>query len=177
MPFQRLFDCFFSEENIQNTLILFYHYNQLDDEDVFSKIIIEVLKNEFNPCFTEFGISPFLSNVFIFIPYEALSKQQLQICRDFCTEMHLSSTFNAVQEIGGGLHVTRINMRSNSRYVDSAMVLFACKILLESVQNDEMAYDLSNVVFQRITSVLSIAPSRIQQAEHMWLNYKNSRQT
>ena len=177
MQFQRLFDCFFSAENIQNTLILFYHYNQLDDEDVFSKIIIEVLKNEFNPCFTEFGISPFLSNVFIFIPYEALSKQQLQMCRDFCNEMHLSSTFNAVQEIGGGLHVTRINMQSKSVYVDSALVLFACKILLESVKKDEMAYDLSNVVFQRITSVLSIAPSRIQKAENMWLDYKNSMKT
>ena len=166
-----VFQSFFSRENIVQTVHTIISTNKSENNDPIVHIMLQLIQLPLTVALTDVGYAPLRADNTIIIPFDQMSRVQLQTLAAAVTHMRTSQTYVASMQMGGGLYVRDVG-GSKVFHVDPALVIFASNVLIRSsVANTDNKKNVSNIVIQRVLGAVSVRHDKITEAEQMSVEY------
>ena len=160
-----VYTSFFSRDNIVHTVHNIITKNKCENSDPIVHVLLQLIQMPLTLALTDVGYAPLRSDTTIIIPFECMSRHQLQTIADALRDMRTHSTYIASMQMGGGLYV-RALIPSQTCHIDPALVIFASNVLIRnSVSCEHNKKNVSNIVIQRVLGAVNIRHDKILEAE------------
>ena len=162
-----VFAAFFSSENIVQTVHTIISTNKTENNDPIVHIMLQLIQLPLTVALTDVGYAPLRADTTIIIPFESMSRLQLQTLAAAVAQMRASQTYVASMQMGGGLYVRAVG-GDKVFHVDPALVIFASNVLIRSsVASADNKKNVSNIVIQRVLGAVSVRHDKITEAERL----------
>jgi len=162
-----VFACFFARENIVKTLHTIISTNKTGNSDPIVHILLQLIQLPVTLAFTDVGFTPLRADTTIIIPYEEMSRAQLDAIAEAVRTMQQHGSYSSSVQMGGGLYVRSVRAEK-VWHVDPALVVFASNVLIRaSIGGKDRRKNVSNVVIQRVLGAVNIRHDKIVEAERL----------
>ena len=164
---QAVIDSFFSSENIIKTVHTILSTNKSENSDPIVHIMLQLIQLPLTLALTDVGYAPLRSDTTIIIPFDQMSRYQLQTISAAVFSLREQQTYIASMQMGGGLYVRAVNTEKTF-YVDPALVIFASNVLIRSsIASTDNKKNVSNIVIQRVLGAVNVRHDKIVEAERL----------
>ena len=168
---QAVLDSFFSGSNIIKTVHTILSTNKCENSDPIVHIMLQLIQLPLTLALTDVGYAPLRSDTTIIIPFEQMSRYQLQTISAAVSSMREQQTYVASMQMGGGLYVRAVGV-DKTYHVDPALVIFASNVLIRSsVASIDNKKNVSNIVIQRVLGAVNVRHDKIVEAERLSLEH------
>lgn len=162
----------FFEDNIVSSIELMIGRYELEQKDPLSSLLTLMIRNFIVPCYSEIGVAFMHNEHTIVFPYDAMTKTQLSVVKKHAQFIQEHRIVNFSMQVGGSSRMLTMAGNLPKVQIDPARVLFGVRVLLESVLSDDpSAYQIANVILQRVVSAVVISSCRVAASRHMWDEY------
>lgn len=162
-----VFEFFFSSKNIVKTLHTIISTNKTGNNDPIVHILLQLIQLPVTLTFTDVGFTPLRADTTIIIPYEQMSRVQLDAIAQAVLKMQQNGSYSSSVQMGGGLYVRSVQTEKVF-HVDPSLVIFASNVLIRSsIGGEGCRKNVSNVVIQRVLGAVNIRHDKIVEAERL----------
>ena len=168
---QEVLDSFFSSSNIIKTVHTILSTNKCENSDPIVHVMLQLIQLPLTLALTDVGYAPLRSDTTIIIPFEQMSRYQLQTIAAAVSSLREQQTYVASMQMGGGLYVRAVCV-DKTYHVDPALVIFASNVLIRSsVASIDNKKNVSNIVIQRVLGAVNVRHDKIIEAERLSLEH------
>ena len=141
MAYHTLTQLLFAEDSICTSLKLLLLSAKHAHDDVTGYVCGAMVRNPVAFAFTEFGVAPYSAHADLVIPYDNMTRRQLQAALELCAETEASGSSVACSKMHTGFFVQHHSL--DRYYVPSARVFAAFDALLAELHVPQATRDLT----------------------------------
>ena len=142
----RLVELFFGVESLQTSLHIMIMCIQSKNRDAVVYTCSSATKNPVCVCFTEDGLVPFSATPDLLIPYDLMSREQLECSLTYCKNIEDEGMYISGSKMGHGFFIQSIDI--NRHYISHSLILEKTNDLLRQLHTSP---DIVCLVMHQLT--------------------------
>ena len=172
---ESLFEEFFDAVNIKRTMGLFFNRVNNNIVECISSVLTCLCSEVVNLNFTEHGFCPYKNEPFLMIPYDKMSKRQLEIIRKALVHLDTKKHFVSCSQMGMGASIFILENSLFQRRLDVSLVMLGLYQLISTSKSSiHNKADVYSVMIQRLLKSVTVSPECVLKGRMLCKEYDNA---